>query len=86
MAAEIAIVVDEAALRVLLEAPPKDRRRLIKAVERTRDRLHEQTHQTHKEVGGRSIRVAVIERWMISHWYDGPVNELRIVDIQRVRS
>ncbi len=85
MTQEPAIVIDETALQTLLAARVNERRNIIAAVDEVRQRLHEPPDGVHHDKVGRPIRVLVARGYLVTHWEDGPVNELRIVDIQKVR-
>lgn len=85
MAMKPQIVLDEDVMRFVLALPAATRRRLIAHLEHLRNHSADPADFHEKDPSGRWLSVRALEPFLITYWLDGPVDELRIVDIQRVR-
>ena len=75
----------EDAVRFALSISASQRGRLMKFLLKLRDSDFNEADFQEKDHTGRWLNVKVIRPFMITYWMDGPVNELRILDVEFVR-
>jgi len=85
MAMKPQIVLDEDVMRFVLALPAATRRRLMAQLEYLRSHSADPADFREKDQSGRWLSVRALRPFLVTYWLDGPVDELRIVDIQRVR-
>ncbi len=86
MAASPSLVLEESALHFLLSLRGSVRRRVLLSLERLRDHHWlEASEYALTDKSGRHLNVSAAHPFLITWWHDGAVDELRVVDIQRVR-
>jgi hypothetical protein len=85
MPADPKIVLDESVMRYALAAPSKLRSRLVANLEQLQRSPAEPPDFREQNATGRRLSIKVMRPFLITYWLDGPVNELRIVDVQTVR-
>ncbi|MFM2178105.1 MAG: hypothetical protein RL015_2203 [Verrucomicrobiota bacterium] len=79
------IVMEEDVVRYVLAASAKQRRRLIAQLEYLQKHSFEPPDFQEKDRSGRWLNVKALKPFLITYWLDGPVDELRIVNIETVR-
>jgi len=85
MPADPKIVLDESVMRYALAAPSKLRSRLVANLEQLQRSPSEPPDFREQDSTGRWLSIKALRPFLITYWLDGPVNELRIVDVQTVR-
>jgi len=80
------LVLDEEVLSLLLACRAPERRQLLQALDVLRLNPFQRGDYTEKDNTSRELQVKVFGRFLISYWPDSFVSELRIVDIERIRS
>ena len=80
------LVLDGDAVDAILVLPAAQRRRLLDSLDRL---CHEHPYTSEDfhfaDETGRHISIKAIRPVLVAYWLDGPVNELRITRITRVR-
>ncbi len=87
MADQPKIVLDEEVLHAVLGMKAAERRHALRV-------LHQIQHDWWKDDAdylitdstGRFLKVKAVRPFLVTYWHDGPVDELRIVALRRVRS
>lgn len=85
MPADPKIVMEEDVVRYVLAASAKQRGRLIAQLEYLQKHSFEPPDFQEKDRSGRWLNVKALKPFLITYWFDGPVEELRIVNIETVR-
>ena len=75
----------EDAVRFALSISASQRGRLMKLLLNLRDTGFDEAEFQEKDHTGRWLNIKVIRPFLITYWMDGPVNEVRIVDVEFVR-
>lgn len=84
MPADPKLVLDEDPVRLVISLPATQRRRLLAAFEELRLSWNESADFKEQDCAGRWLSVRVIQSFAITYWLDGPVDELRVVDIELI--
>ncbi len=79
------LVLDEDVMRFMIALSPAVRRRLVTLLEQLREHASDPEDFREQDATGRWLNVKAIRPFLITYWLDSPVDELRIVDIQRIR-
>jgi hypothetical protein len=79
------IVLDEEALGFLLACRIAERRKLFTALESLKKNPYQPGDFIEQDDVGRPLDVKVFGSYLITFWRDSFVNELRVVEIERVR-
>ena len=82
---EYACVLGIHVVESISRLPARLREELLRAFDTITDRVHEPESSRFKDESGRWISEKTIGRWQIAYWVDGPVWEVRIVGVQRIR-
>jgi hypothetical protein len=85
MSADPILVMEEAVVRFLLSLPPALRRRLLKHLERLPREVAQTADFYTLDDTGRPLSVRALQPFLITFWFDGAVNELRIVAVEMIR-
>lgn len=85
MPASPKLVLDEDVVRFVIALPPVLRRRLIVHLEHLQSHLFETADFQEQDVTGRWLSIRALHPFIITYWLDGPVDELRVVDVQKIR-
>jgi hypothetical protein len=86
MAPAPSLVLDESVFYTLIVQPQRERRRLIAILQGLKNASeYEAPSDTVRDASNRELRIKTARPYLITYWLDSPVNELRIIDIQRVR-
>jgi len=80
------LVLDEEALQLLLSCRLADRRKLLASLERLKRNPHQSGDFAEHDDTGRPLEVKVFGNFLITYWRDQLVQELRVVEIERIRS
>jgi hypothetical protein len=86
MSGDPELVLDEDVFRFILSLTSPQRKRLISHLERLRSHWNEEPDFREQDQSGRWLSVKVLRPFLVTYWLDGPVNELRIVDVEKVRA
>ena len=70
----------------LMVMAPKQRKELLRVLHHVAETCHEPADDHFMDEDSRWISVKLESGWRISYWLDGPVHEVRIVGIQRLKS
>lgn len=79
------LVLDEDVVRFVIALPAASRRRLLIHLEYLQSHSFESADFQEQDASGRLLSVRAFRPFMITYWSDGPVDELRVVDVQKVR-
>ena len=85
MPADPKLVLEEEVVRFVLSITAARRRHLLSQLEHLRNNHHEAPDFREQDRSGRWLSVRVLRPFLITYWSDGPVDELRIVDVEFVR-
>jgi hypothetical protein len=77
--------MNEDAVRFALSISGAQRRALMKILERLQGGFLDEADFQEQDDTGRSLSVVIARPFMITFWVDGPVDEMRIVDVEFVR-
>jgi hypothetical protein len=81
------IVLDEDVLHTVLAMKAAERRNVLRLFQMLqREWWKEDADYLIRDAAGRFLKVKAARPFMITYWHDGPVDELRIVDLKRIRS
>jgi hypothetical protein len=86
MAAKPTLVLNEGAVRFALALGVQQRQKLVKALEALVSYPQAEADFHEVDLTGRKFSVVAVRPFLVTYWWDGAVDELRIVDIQRVKS
>jgi hypothetical protein len=78
-------VLDEAVFQFFASRRANERRRLLAAFEVLRTDPNRKPDYYTKDATGRTLHVWTAQPFLITYWLDVYVNELRIVNVQRIR-
>ena len=73
-------------MRFILSLSGDRRRRLLQHLQYLKARWHEEPDFHEPSHCGRRLSVKALRPFLVSYWIDGPVNELRVVDVQIIRT
>ena len=79
------LIYDEAVMQTLLGLRIAERTRVMRALKQMKSAPPAESVYSLRDASGRMLSVLAVPPFLITYWLDGPVNELRIVDLQRVR-
>ncbi len=65
--------------------PARRRAELLRAFQFISARVHEPERSRFKDDSDRWISEKIVGRWLIAYWVDGPVWEVRIVGVSRIK-
>ena len=85
MTADPKLVLDEDVMRFVLSLTGARRRALLNQLDLMRSHHHKAPDFRQQDQSGRWLSVKVLRPFLITYWLDGPVDELRIVDVELVR-
>lgn len=85
MPADRKLVIEEDVVRFVLALTGASRRLLLSQLEHLRNHCHEVADFREQDRSGRWLSVKALRPFLITYWVDGPVDELRIVDVELVR-
>lgn len=81
------IVLDENVLHEVLGMKAAERRAVLRLFEEIqRSWWKEDADYLIADTTGRYLKVKAARPFLVTYWHDGPVDELRIVNLKRVRS
>jgi hypothetical protein len=81
------IVLDEDVLHTILGMKAAERRLVLRMLEEIQRSLwKEEADYVISDTAGRYLKVKAARPFLVTYWHDSPVDELRIVDLKRVRS
>jgi hypothetical protein len=81
------IVLDEDVLHTILGMKAPERRLVLKLLEEIQRSLwKEDADYVISDASGRHLSVKTARPFFVTYWHDSPVEEIRIVDLKRVRS
>lgn len=87
MADQPKIVLDEEVLHTVLAMKAADRRQVLRLLgELQRSWWKDDADYLITDAAGRFLKVKAVRPFLVTFWHDGPVDELRIVALKRVRS
>jgi len=79
-------VVEDEVMDLFIRASSLQREKLLRAFQQLTDEAPIVTGDLdHKDSVGRPIYCKNLSGWRIWYWHDGPVREVRIVDVERTR-
>ena len=78
-------VVEDEVMDVFISASPLQRERLLKLFQQLADEAPLSDSPDHRDSQGRPIYRRDFNAWRIWYWHDGPVHEVRIVEVERKR-
>lgn len=79
------LVLDESVMRYALAAKIRLRRQLVAHLELLQRAPAMDPDFRERDATGGWLQVKAMHPFLITYWLDGPVNELRIVDVEQVR-
>jgi len=79
------LVLDEQALSTLLACRSAERLNLLQSLQSLKRDPLQKGDYIERDDTGHDIQVKVFGHYLLSYWLDGPVSELRVVDIERIR-
>jgi hypothetical protein len=85
MPAEPKLVLDEDVMRYALAASASQRRKLVAQLTHLQIHAFDPPDFREQDRTGRWLSVKALRPFLITYWLDGPVDELRIVDVQLIR-
>lgn len=81
------IVLDEDVLHFILSLKAVERRKVLRLIQEIqREWWTTEADYRITDATGRHLSVKASRPYLITFWHDGPVDELRVVDLKRVRS
>lgn len=81
------IVLDEDVMHTILGMKASERRMVLQLLQEIqRHWWREEADYFITDTAGRHLKVKAARPFLITYWHDGPVDELRIVNLTRVRS
>lgn len=78
-------VVDDEVLDTFIRLPARQRERVFKLFQRLADDAPLPADVSHNDSVGRPILRRSFKWWNLWFWYDSPVKEVRIVEVERTR-
>ena len=79
------VIIDSELAESLWRLPARSRREIIAIFERLADYPQTAVEDQIRAMDGRMLYRAKFNRWRICFWIDGPVDELRIVEVSRAK-
>lgn len=79
------VIIDSELAESLWRLPARSRREIIAIFERLADYPQTAVEDQIRAMDGRVLYRAKFNRWRICFWIDGPVDELRIVEVSRAK-
>jgi mRNA-degrading endonuclease RelE of RelBE toxin-antitoxin system len=79
------VIIDSELAESLWRLPARSRREIIAIFERLEDYPQTGVEDQIRAMDGRIVYRAKFNRWRICFWIDGPVDELRIVEVSRAK-
>jgi hypothetical protein len=79
------VILDSDLAESLWRLPARSRREIIAIFEKLADYQLTGLEDQIRAADGRMIQRARFGRWRVCFWVDGPVNELRIVEVSRAK-
>ena len=79
------VIIDSELAESLWRLPARSRREIIAIFERLEDYPQTGVEDEIRAMDGRIVYRAKFNRWRICFWIDGPVDELRIVEVSRAK-
>ena len=75
-------IIEDEVLAELLFLPKRKRQALLEALLLIAEQAPLPGEFSHVNEDGRRIQFKVLRKWKVWFWYDGPVKEVRIVDME----
>lgn len=79
------VILDSDLAESLWRLPARSRREIISIFEKLAEHPLAAVEDQIRATDGRMILRARFNRWRVCFWIDGPVNDLRIVEVSRAR-
>lgn len=79
------VILDSDLAESLWQLPARSRREIVTIFEKLADYPLAGTEDQIRATDGRMIQRARFGRWRVCFWIDGPVSELRIVEVSRAK-
>jgi hypothetical protein len=79
------VILDSVLAESLWQLPPRSRREIIAIFEKLADFPLAELEDQIRATDGRMIHRAKFKQWRVCFWVDGPVDELRIVEVTRAK-
>ncbi|MHB8523856.1 MAG: hypothetical protein ACYDH9_24295 [Limisphaerales bacterium] len=86
MSGEWRLVFDEDAFEYLLSRRARERNLLIAFLEKLKVDPYQEGEYTVEDDSGRPLQVKGFQPYLITYWLDHSVKEVRVLDIERIRS
>lgn len=77
-------IIEDEVFELIMGLRTRQRETLLGALKLLADQAPTPGEFAYRDAGRHAIQTKVIRRWKIWFWYDGPVNEVRVVDIEKV--
>ena len=84
MIREYKFVVDDAVVEFFAGRTKREREDLLRTFASLAASPHQKGEWLQRTGSGRELQVKRFGRWLVRYWLDGPVLELRIVDVEKV--
>jgi hypothetical protein len=84
MIPEYAFVVDDSVLELFTGRSRREREELLRIFKLLADSPYQIGEWRQKTKSGRELQVKRFGKWLVTFWPDGPVLELRIVDVKKI--
>lgn len=75
-------VVEDEVLEFIIQLSGRNRERLLSVFQAIADTAPLPAPEDHRDATGRQILCRDLRDWRVWFWYDGPVHEVRIVDVE----
>lgn len=79
-----ACVADAAVVEDFDSRSKREREELLRIFRSLAAEPYQRGDWLQKTASGQQVQVKRFGRWMVSYWCDGPVREVRIVDVERL--
>ena len=79
------VILDSDLAESLWRLPARSRSEIIKIFERLADYPLASVEERFRAADGRMIQCARFNKWRVCFWIDGPVEEVRIVEVSRAK-
>ena len=81
----LTVIIDANLAESLWQLPARSRREIIGIFEKLADHPLTEIEDQIRATDGRMIYRAKFNRWRVCFWIDGPVDELRVVEVSRAK-
>ena len=79
------VILDSDLTESLWHLPSRSRREILAIFEKLAEHPHAAVEDQIRATDGRMIQRARFNKWRVCYWIDGPVDEVRIVEVSRAR-